>query len=178
MDLQDLDIHLQSIKAVTTSGSLRRVMIQTLQALGFESWVYASDNPYSTLAMPATLASGQTTRWLMKYLVKGYQEIDPIVIHCRNENVPFFWDSKVGWEDADPKVQKFMMDVSKHGFGSGLALPLKQQGAPNGMLSLTSKQSMDVEYKRYEQLLPCLTRIGATAHEVMHQILKQTKLSQ
>jgi len=109
----------------------------------------------------------------MKYLMKGYQEIDPIVIHCRNENEPLFWDSKAGWEDSDPKVQKFMMDVSKNGFGSGLALPLKHQGAPNGLLSLTSKQSLAVEYKRYEELLPCLTRIGATAHEAMHQILKK-----
>ena len=177
MDQQDLEIYLQSIKTVTTSGSLRRVMIQALKVMGFESWVYASDNPYSTLALPATLASGQTTRWLMTYLMKGYQDIDPIVIHCRNENEPFFWDSKSGWEDADPKVQKFMMDVSKHGFGSGLALPLKKQGAPNGLLSLTSKQSLDLEYKRYQELLPCLTRIGEAAHEIMHQILKKSKLS-
>ena len=163
-----------SIKTVTTSGGLRRVMTHALQALGFESWVYASDNPYSPLAMPATLASGQTTRWLMKYLMKSYQEIDPIMVHCRNENEPFFWDSKAGWDDADPEVQKFMLDVSKHGFGSGVALPLKPEGAPHGLLSLTSTQSLDLEYKRYQDLLPCLARIGATAHEAMHQILKKT----
>src|SRR5210317_1028985 len=177
MDIQVLEKHLDSIMAAKTSGSLRRVMMNALHALGFEMWVYASENPYSPLALQATLASGQTTRWLMTYLMKGYQDIDPIVIHCRNENEPFFWDSKSGWEDADPKVQKFMMDVSKHGFGSGLALPLKQQGAPNGVLSLTSKQSLDLEYKRYQELLPCLTRIGEAAHEIMHQILKKSKLS-
>jgi hypothetical protein len=48
---------------------------------------------------------------------------------------------------------------------------------PNGMLSLTSQQSLDVEHKRYEELLPCLTRIGATAHEAMHQILKKSESS-
>ena len=178
MNLKDLDMHLQSIKAVTTSGSLRRVMIQALQSLGFESWVYASDNPYSTLAMPATLANGQTTRWLMRYMMKGYQAIDPIIVHCRNEDEPFFWDSRSGWENADSRVQNFMLDVSKHGFGSGVALPLKPEGAPSGLLSLTSKQGLELEYKRYQELLPCLTRIGATAHEVMHQILKKNKLSQ
>jgi len=169
-----MDIHLKSIRAATTSGSLRRFMISALQTLGFEMWVYVSENPYSPLAMPATLASGQTASWLMKYLIKGYQEIDPIVIHCRNENEPFFWDSKAGWEDADPKVQNFMMDVSKHGFGSGVALPLKPEGAPNGLLSLTSKQGLDMEYKRYQELLPCLARTGAAAHEAMHQILKKS----
>jgi len=174
MDQQDLEIYLQSIKAVTTSGSLRRAMIQTLQVLGFESWVYASDNPYTTLALPATLASGQTTRWLMTYMMKGYQAIDPIIVHCRNDKEPFFWDSKVGWEAADPKVQNFMMDVSKHGFGSGVALPLKPEGAPNGLLSLTSKQSLDLEHKRYQEMLPCLARTGAAAHEAMHQILKKS----
>ena len=177
MDIQVLEKHLDSIRAVKTSGSLRQAMIQTLQVLGFESWLYASDNPYSPLALQATLASGQTTRWLMTYLMKGYQDIDPIVIHCRNEYEPLFWDAKSGWEDADPKVKKFMMDVSRHGFGSGLALPLKQQGAPNGVLSLTSKQSLDLEYKRYQELLPFLTRIGEAAHEIMHQILKKSKLS-
>ena len=174
MDLQDLNIYLQAIKAVTTSGSLRRAMIQTLQVLGFESWVYVSDNPYTTLALPATLASGQTTRWLMTYMMKGYQAIDPIIVHCRNDKEPFFWDSKVGWEAADPKVQNFMMDVSKHGFGSGVALPLKPEGAPNGLLSLTSKQSLDLEHKRYQEMLPCLARTGAAAHEAMHQILKKS----
>jgi len=148
-------------------------MIQPLQALGFESWVYASENPSSPLALPATLASGQTTRWLMTYLMKSYQEIDPIMIHCRNENEPIFWDSKSGWEAAAPEVQKFMRDVSKHGFGSGVALPLKPVGAPNGLLSLTSRQSLDLEYKRYVELLPCLARIGAAAHDAMHQILKK-----
>ena len=178
MVAQVLDIHLKSIEAATTSRGLRRVMNQVLQTLSFESWLYASENPYSPLALPATLASGQTARWLMTYLMKSYQEIDPIVIHCRNENEPFFWDSKDGWEDADPKVQKFMMDVRKHGFGSGLALPLKQQDGPNGLLSLSSKLCLDVEYERYEELLPSLTRIGATAHEVMRQILKKSQKSQ
>ena len=148
-------------------------MIQTLQALGIESWVYASDNPYSTLGLPATLASGQTTRWLMTYMMKGYQAIDPIIVHCRNDKEPFFWDSRVGWEGADPKVKNFMMDVSKHGFGSGVALPLKPEGTPNGLLSLTSEQSLDLEYKRYQKLLPCLARTGFVAHEAMHQILKK-----
>ena len=148
-------------------------MIQTLLALGFESWIYASENPYSPLALPATLANGQTTRWLMTYLMKGYQEIDPIIIHCRKENAPIFWDSRVGWESAAPEVQKFMRDVSRHGFGSGLALPLKQQDAPNGLLSLTSKQSLALEYTRYEEMLPYLAKIGAAAHTAMHQILKK-----
>ncbi len=173
MDVQALERHIKSIQTATTSSGLRRVMIQTLQSLGFEMWLYASENPYSPMAMPATLASGQTTRWLMTYLVKGYQAIDPIVLHCRNENEPFLWDSSAGWEAAGPEVQKFMLDVNKHGFGSGVALPLKPEGAPTGLLSLTSKQSLDVEYKRYEELLPCLTSIGATAHAAMHQILKK-----
>lgn len=150
-------------------------MVHTLQVLGFEMWLYASENPYSPMAMPATLASGQTARWLIKYMMKGYQEIDPIITHCRNENEPFFWDSKAGWGDADPKVQKFMVDVSRHGFGSGLALPLKQQGGPDGLLSLTSSQHLDKEYLRYQELLPCLTKVGVTAHGVMHQILKKSK---
>ena len=178
MEVHFLDVHLQPIGAATTSGSLRRAMIQALQALGFERWVYASENPYSPLAMPATLASGQTAKWLVTYLMKGYQEIDPIVIHCRSEVDPLFWDSKAGWENADPKVQKFMMDISKHGFGSGLALPLRQHGAPNGLLSLTSEHSLDEEYARYEGFLPCLTKIGVTAHDVMHQILKKSKVDQ
>lgn len=177
MDTYVLDEHLKSIETSTTNRGLRRAMIQALQTLDFEMWLYASENPYSSLAMPATLASGQTTSWLMKYLLKGYQEIDPILIHCRNENEPLYWDAKAGWKDADPKVQKFMLDISKHGFGSGLALPLKQRGVPNGMLSLTSQQSLDVEHKRYEELLPCLMRIGATAHEAMHQILKRSESS-
>jgi len=149
-------------------------MIQVLEVLGFESWVYASENPYSPLALPATLANGQTTRWLMTYLMKDYQEIDPVIVHCRNENEPIFWDSKAGWDAAAPEVQRFMKDVSRHGFGSGVALPLKPEGAPNGLLSLTSKQGLDLEYERYEELLPCLTRIGAAAHETMHQILKKS----
>lgn len=177
MDVHVLDIHLKSIEAATTSRGLRRAMIHTLQDMGFEMWLYASENPYSPMAMPATLASGQTARWLIKYLMKGYQNIDPVVIHCRNENEPFLWDAKAGWEDADPEVQKFMLDVSKHGFGSGLALPLKQPGTPDGMLSLTSQHSLDVEYKRYQELLSGLMRIGATAHEAMHQILKNSKSS-
>ena len=150
MVLQLLDINLRSIKAASTSRDLRRAMIQTLQDLGFEMWLYASENPYSPMAMPATLASGQTARWLIKYLMKGYQNIDPVVIHCRNENEPFLWDAKAGWEESDPEVQIFFLDVSKHGFGSGLALPLKQPGTANGLLSLTSQHRLDLEYKRYE----------------------------
>ena len=102
----------------------------------------------------AILSNGQSIEWLCVYTVKRYADIDPIVSHCRNEVMPLFWDPKIGWENSDPKVQGFMKDVVKHGFGSGLALPLKQEGVPNGLFSITSDQSLEIERSHYEEVLP------------------------
>ena len=150
-------------------------MVESMAAFGFDRWLSATENPHSIMPGPSMLHNGQSIEWLCVYTVKRYADIDPIVSHCRNEVMPLFWDPKIGWENSDPKVQGFMKDVVKHGFGSGLALPLKQEGVPNGLFSITSDQSLEIERSHYEEVLPRLQKVAITTHEIFHRIYAQSK---
>lgn len=160
----DLGQYIAEIQNVKSNKELKSVTESALYVIGFSKWVYASDNPYSRLNFPATLSCGYSSVWIMTYIHKRYQMIDPIVLHCRTHTEPIFWDAVDGWESADQKLKNFMADVRKNGFVSGVAFALTSPEGVRGIFNVVSEQPLYIERDRYEKALPDLIRVGQAVH--------------
>ena len=67
-----------------------------------------------------------------------------------------------------------MNDAVAHGFGSGLAIPLRLPGEPQGLLHVTSPAPLRESRAQFEEALPQLRQIGNTMHTAMVRIMKET----
>lgn len=145
-----------------------------LAAHGYNRWLYASANPYGKTGFPATLAN-EFGSWMLEYMVKGYQKVDPIVLHCRASTEPLLWDAGAGWEGAESMVHQLMRDVMANGFGSGLAIPLSGpgNGRPQGVFNVTDSAPLSESRDRFDALMPRLVLVGQALHQAMSKILKE-----
>ena len=176
MEQLEFDRRLADLAAAVVSKSLKAVAAELLASLGYTRWIYASDNPYGALGFPATLAN-EYGMWMLAYMARGYVKVDPIVAHCRTSTDPFFWDAHEGWEDAPEKLQAMMHEVVAHGFGSGLAIPLRLPDEPQGLLHVTSPAPLRESRARFEETCPQLQKIGNSMHTAMIRILKENASS-
>jgi hypothetical protein len=163
-----------SVAAVaTTNKSLKVAAAELLASLGYTRWIYASENPYGALGFPATLANDYGM-WMLAYMSKGYMKVDPVVVHCRISAEPLLWDAREGWDESNEKLRAMMNDAVAHGFGSGLAIPLRLPGEPQGLLHVTSPAPLRESRAQFEEALPQLRQIGNTMHTAMVRIMKET----
>jgi len=172
MEQLEFDRRLADLAAAVVSKSLKAVAAELLASLGYTRWIYASDNPYGALGFPATLAN-EYGMWMLAYMAKGYMKVDPIVAHCRTSTDPFFWDARVGWDESNEKLRAMMNDAVGHGFGSGLAIPLRLPGEPQGLLHVTHPAPLRESGAQFKEALPQLRQIGNAMHMAMVRILKE-----
>ena len=173
MEQQEFEQRLATLAAADTTKRLREATADLLMALGYRRWIYASDNPYGTLRLPATLANDYGM-WMLTYMTKGYMKVDPILEHCRSSTEPLLWDSREGWDETPEKVQAMMRDAAENGFGSGVAIPLRLPDQPQGVINVTSPVPLADSQAHFEAMLPCLRQVGMTLHAGMINILKES----
>jgi hypothetical protein len=111
--------------------------------------------------------------WMLAYMTKGYMKVDPVVAHCRVSSEPFFWDAREGWDESNEKLRAMMNDAVGHGFGSGLAMPLRLPGEPQGLLHVTNPAPLRESGAQFKEALPQLRQIGNAMHMAMVRILKE-----
>jgi hypothetical protein len=170
MHPHEFDQQISRISSATTNKTLKVAATELLAALGFTRWIYASENPYSTLGLPVTLANDYGM-WILTYMAKGYQSIDPVVAHCRTSTTPIFWETGADEANADDRLRSLMNDARAHGFGSGLAIPMQPPGTPLGMLNVTSPDPLASSRGQFETALPLLQQLGLAMHVTMMRIL-------
>ena len=98
--------------------------------------------------------------WQLRYFVKQYVKIDPIVAYGRDAVSPFDWEI-LG--NGDPAELAFLVDAANHGVGrNGLSIPVRNRRGVFCLISFTSDRSK-VEWEQYKndnmtklQLLACL----------------------
>jgi len=163
---------LADLAAAGMNKSLKAAATELLMTLGYTRWIYASENPYGALGFPATLANDYGM-WMLAYMTKGYMKVDPVVAHCRVSSEPFFWDAREGWDESNEKLRAMMNDAVGHGFGSGLAMPLRLPGEPQGLLHVTNPAPLRESGAQFKEALPQLRQIGNAMHMAMVRILKE-----
>ena len=168
---QVFEQHLGAIAGATTSKTLKAAVEPLLAAQGFDRWIYAADNPYAMIGMPAILSSGLGL-WLLTYMAKGYQAVDPVVAHCLVAEEPLLWDSLRGWQGLPAKGQSLMQDLAAQGIGSGMAVPLRSKGGPQGLLNVVRSGALADELAHFEAVRPRLVEIGQAMHGSMVRVMK------
>lgn len=157
------------LEIATSNSSIKTIATTLLSSIGYDSWIFACDNPNSIFGM-SHLLSGIPFQWVTTYLAKGYRNIDPIFKHCRESDEPLYWDATYGWDDAENKVKAFMRDLHASGFGSGFAIPLRSPSGKLGILSIVNVQPLMQKEESYLQNAASARAIGMALHSAMERI--------
>jgi len=163
---------LDEIKNGASNSAIKATVIEALSGLGFDRWVFGSESLKSFFG-PATLASGQTWKWLLVYMGKGYFHIDPVIKHCRETQQPLFWDASQASLAADQKTKEFWKDVLQNGFLSGLSIPLRSPGGLNGIISIVSDRPLIVTKDDFEQNFHGIRLIGESMHIGVEKLMQR-----
>lgn len=164
-----MEISLKGLATAQTNGSIKAFATTALSSLGYDSWAFACENPGSLFGN-SHFSTGIPFQWLAIYLAKGYQSIDPVVMHCRTSEEPFLWDAVSGWESATEPVRDFMRNIHANGFGSGLAIPLRSSSGTKGMLSLVKTGRLTELRVSYLRSLPEARSIGMAIHAAIERL--------
>jgi len=159
-----------NIRNSKSNSSIKSASVEALSSIGFDRWVFGTENDSSFFGM-ATLSSGGTWKWLLTYMGKCYQHIDPVLIHCSESQEPLYWDVVEGKGASEPRVREFWEDVCANGFGSGLSVPLRSPGGLRGLISVVSDQSLAESRDVFCQHLNDVRSIGEAMHCAMERII-------
>jgi LuxR family transcriptional regulator, quorum-sensing system regulator RaiR len=95
----------------------------------------------STLTAIATYSK----LWQIRYFLKRYGAIDPIIKRGSAAILPFDWDTL---HSDEPTTQKFFTDAIRHNVGrNGLSIPVRNRKNTHSLISFTSdvpKQEWDI----------------------------------
>ncbi len=74
--------------------------------------------------------------WQVRYFLKQYLAIDPVIKHGRTALLPFDWDTLAG---DDPASLDFFADAERHNVGrNGLSIPVRNRKNAYSLVSFTS----------------------------------------
>ena len=163
------DAALTSLAKANTNTTIKAMATSMLSSLGYDNWAFACENPESIIGA-SHLSTGIPFQWFAMYLAKRYQNIDPIVTHCRKFEEPLLWDAVSGWNAADDNVRGFMRDIHASGFGSGMAIPLRSPRGTKGMLSLVSPKPLVDLRDDYLENMEIALAIGMAVHSAVERI--------
>ncbi|WP_245409753.1 helix-turn-helix transcriptional regulator [Pararhizobium haloflavum] len=75
--------------------------------------------------------------WLGRYIMRRYVNVDPVVIHGFQRQLPFFWSDL----PLDPKAEALMVDAIAHGVGmQGYTIPIVDRSRRRAILSVTGHE--------------------------------------
>lgn len=79
--------------------------------------------------------------WQVRYFLKRYTVIDPIVRHGSAAVLPFDWDTL---HSDDPTTTKFFADAVRYGVGrNGLSIPVRNRKHTHSVISFTNDAHRD-----------------------------------
>jgi LuxR family quorum-sensing system transcriptional regulator CciR len=85
--------------------------------------------------------------WRVRYFLRKYAEIDPVLKWGSTALLPFDW---TGLDITDPSAQRFFEDASRHGIGlNGLSIPVRSRKATQSLISYVGDMPND-EWSRFK----------------------------
>jgi len=164
-----IDAKLKELDKLNTNSAIKRIATSSLSCLGYNSWAFACENPDSIIGT-SHLSTGIPFQWFAMYLAKRYQNVDPIVTHCRRFEEPILWDAVNGWDTADDNVRDFMRNIHASGFGSGMAIPLRSPSGAKGILSLVNAKPLADLRESYLENMESARAIGMAVYSAVERI--------
>ncbi|MFK7765153.1 MAG: autoinducer binding domain-containing protein [Roseobacter sp.] len=96
-------------------------------------WVNSVGENYGAGTLPE--------EWVERYIEKGYNKIDPVVLGCLQRFDPANWKD-LDWSSKPART--FLKDAIEHGLGSqGLAIPIRGPNGQYALLSINEERSDD-----------------------------------
>ena len=154
----------------TILGSVEQDLSETLKDIASEigvshiSYLRISHDKSSDTSLLSAIVT-YSREWQLRYFVKQYVKVDPVVAHGRNAVLPFDWEIL---DNGDPAVLAFLTDAVNHGVGrNGLSIPVRNRRGTFSVVSFTSDHPQ-ADWERYKnentaklQLLSCLINSAA-----------------
>ena len=163
---------LDNVRCGSNNTSIKDAAADLLLMIGHDKWIYGSENKKSLFGF-STLASGNTWKWLILYMGKCYQDLDPVLKHCSISDVPLFWDSAQGMNCKDQRVKKFWKDVNVCGYGSGLSIPLRSSSGLLGLISVFSDNTLNDSRCLFDDNLLRIKQIGDAIHYAVERLMNR-----
>jgi len=138
--------------------------------LGFEHFFYGAELNIAHNPPYQFMLSGYPVDWGRHYLESGYQEIDPVIRHCKQSVVPLLWDDLTALQ---PAAKKVMNEAKDFGLASGVSLSSRGPDGGIGLLSVT----VDKNNKQTQQdMLHALGGVQLLAN-YLHESVRMIVLS-
>ena len=131
-------------------GNLTRLLNDIPPMLGLKHLAYTpTEKEKSAEAATASVFMTYPKEWQLRYLVRGYAEIDPIYEACRKASPSFDWRS---FREASPQSATFFADAADHGIGcNGFTIRVPAKSTGYGMVSFNSELA-DADWETFKDL--------------------------
>jgi DNA-binding CsgD family transcriptional regulator len=120
------------------TDGLLDVLTQLAPEIGVLHIVYVRISPKKSIE-GAVLTSSATTypkEWQIRYLLKQYFLIDPVMQHGSTADSPFDWEVLA---QGDPAIKEFFSDAARHKVGAnGLSIPVRNRKNSHAIVSFTN----------------------------------------
>jgi hypothetical protein len=162
--------YIEKINKSNGNTCIKNESTDALSYIGFDRWIFGSESNVNLFGF-ATLSSGGTWKWLVTYMGKCYQHVDPVLTHCSESSEPLFWDAVQGMSASRPRLRAFWKDVYSNGFSSGLSIPLRSPGGLKGLISVVTDQPLIESRDIFCQQLNSVRLIGEAMHCAVERIM-------
>ena len=154
----------------TILGYVEQDLSETLKEIASEIGVnhiaylrFLPDKSSDTSLLTAVVTYSR--EWQVRYFIKQYVKVDPVVAHGRDAVHPFDWEI---FGDSGSEALAFLADAENHGVGRyGLSIPVRNRRGIFSLVSFTTDRSR-TEWNRYKtenmaklQLVSCLIESAA-----------------
>jgi len=155
-----LETFLARIRRATTTAELFATVEVTAHRAGFDYLAYAALKDHARYGAPAHPAPAVMLTypqdWVDRYFGRGYEKIDPVLIHTIGIGVPYLWSWLPKLWRLDGKQSQVLEEARTAGLAQGMTVPLIGPASARALLSYaTPDGTRDIE--------PQLGRLGIHA---------------
>jgi LuxR family transcriptional regulator, activator of conjugal transfer of Ti plasmids len=108
-----------AIQTADDEAALQKVATRVTQRLCFRWFAYLSLGDHK-----AALISSYPKSWTTRYLARGYEQLDPVVLHAKRASRVFAWDGSVPIGSVDREQRHFFDEAATFGIKTGATVPI------------------------------------------------------
>lgn len=145
--------------------SLKNCFDQAIQQFGFSSYTYGGVRLPTVGNSDTVILTTYDEKWEKRYVEKGFQEKDPVVIKGLTSNLPF------KWHDVAHDDSQIIREGKEFGHGVGLSIPIHGHAGELALLSLSTDETAQELSKLEKETLPQIHFLAFHYHRRVAEIL-------
>ena len=127
---------LEDLGRANSLQDVHGVCARFAESLGFTYFIYAFRSMGEFNQARMVYVNGYPPGWTERYFAGGYQDIDPVMQHCRQRVTPVIWAEL---SVHRPEEVAMMADATSFGLTDGLTVPVHAPTGELGVLSLATR---------------------------------------